>query len=108
MLRADIHTRGTVSAPGFKGSSGRIQRGIGEDADPADAWSVIRGDEQAALSYPSKTREVCREFLGDYTADVFIVSSSGRRNREGTMTRSLEGSFAMRTPIWSSIRLTTS
>ena len=52
--------------------------------------SVIRGDEQAALSYPSKTSEVCREFLGDYTAYVFIVSSSGRRNREGTMTRSLE------------------
>jgi len=52
--------------------------------------SVIRGDEQAALSYPSKTSEVCREFLGDYTAYVFIVSSSGRRNREGTMTRPLE------------------
>ena len=52
--------------------------------------SVTRGDEQAALSYPSKTSEVCCEFLGDYPADVFIVSSFGRRNREGTMTRSLE------------------
>ena len=51
---------------------------------------MIRRDKQTALPYPAKTGKMCREFLGEDAADILVVSPSGCRYREGTMSGSLE------------------
>ena len=45
ILRADIHTSSTITAPRFYGTACWLERGIGQDTDPTHARSVIRGDE---------------------------------------------------------------